>query len=226
MPRPDAIAFDAVETLFSLGKLRPRMEWAGLQGHQLETWFAQMLRDAFALGALDIYKPFREIAEATLEVMMTAQGIKGREDRIEDILSGFTELDAEPDVLPAMQRLSRDSVPIAVLTNGSEKVTRALVDRAGLSDLVSHVISVDEVERWKPAPQVYHHAASRLGVAPERLALVAAHGWDVQGARSAGLITGYVARAGKPRSAIMAPADAEGETLMQVVDRLTGARGA
>lgn len=224
MSRPDAIAFDAVETLFSLEKLRPRLERAGLAGHQLETWFAQMLRDAFALGALDIYKPFREVAESTLEVMMTAQGIEDREARIEAILSGFTDLDAEPDVLPAMQRLTRDGVPVAVLTNGSEKVTRALIERNGLSDFVSEVISIDEVGRWKPAAEVYHHAASKLGVAPERLALVAAHGWDVQGARRAGLITGHVARGGKPRGAVMEPADVEGETLMQVVDRLTGAR--
>lgn len=53
MTRPDAIAFDAVETLFSLKSLRPRIELAGLAGHALETWFAQMLRDAFALCALD-----------------------------------------------------------------------------------------------------------------------------------------------------------------------------
>ena len=46
----------------------------------------------------------------------------------------------------------------------------------------------------------------------------------MQGARSAGLITGYVTRNGRPRSAVMAPADAEGETLIQVVDRLIGAR--
>lgn len=224
MTRPHAITFDAVETLFSLESLRPRIEAAGLPGHALETWFAQMLRDAFALCAIDIYKPFREIAEAALDAMMKAQGIEGRDTKIETILSGFTELDAEPDVLPTMQRLKRDGVPVAIVTNGSEKVTRALVARNGLSDFVGQVISVDEPGRWKPAAQVYHHAAARIDVAPERLALVAAHGWDVQGARSAGLITGYVARSGQPRSAVMAPADAEGETLIQVVDRLIGAR--
>ncbi|WP_341213517.1 haloacid dehalogenase type II [uncultured Limimaricola sp.] len=220
MPRPDAIAFDVVETLFSLERLRPRLTDAGLQAHQLETWFAQMLRDAFALGALNIYKPFREVAESTLDVMMEQQGIEGRAERIEAILSGFTELDAEPDVRPAMQALTQAGVPIAAVTNGSKKVTRALIERNGLSDLVAHVISVDEVGRWKPAAQVYHHAAARIGVASERLALVAAHGWDVQGARSAGLITGYVARNGQPRGAVMAPADVEAATLTEVVDRL------
>ncbi|MFT6533053.1 MAG: 2-haloacid dehalogenase [Limimaricola cinnabarinus] len=223
MPRPDAIAFDAVETLFSLEKLRPRMEQAGLESYQLESWFAQMLRDAFALGALDIYRPFREVAEATLDGMMTAKGIGGRAERIEAILSGFTELDAEPDVKPAMQAVARAGVSIATLTNGSEKITRALIERNGLSELVSQVISVDEVGHWKPAARVYHHAAARIGVPPERLALVAAHGWDVQGARSAGLITGYVARKSKPRSAVMAEADVEAASLPEVVEGLLNA---
>lgn len=133
--------------------------------------------------------------------MMTAQGIEDRDAKTEAILSGFAELDAEPDVLPTMQRLRRDGVPVAIVTNGSEKVTRALVERNGLSDFVGQVISVDELGRWKPVAQVYHHAAARISVAPERLALVATHGWDVQGARSVGLINGHVVRKGQSQAA-------------------------
>jgi FMN phosphatase YigB (HAD superfamily) len=40
---------------------------------------------------------------------------------------------------------------------------------------------------YKPHPALYHHAASRLRLPLDRLALVAAHGWEVVGASSAGM---------------------------------------
>lgn len=47
---------------------------------------------------------------------------------------------------------------------------------------------------YKPAPAPYHHAAKRLGVDARDTVLVAAHGWDVVGARSAGLQAIWVDR--------------------------------
>jgi hypothetical protein len=49
--RPLAVAFDIIETVFSLGHLRSRLDAAGVPGQALEVWFAQTLRDAFALDA-------------------------------------------------------------------------------------------------------------------------------------------------------------------------------
>ncbi len=217
--RPEVVAFDVVETLFSLESLRPRLQRAGLAPHMLETWFAQMLRDAFALGGAGIYKPFREVAASALGGLIEAGG---RDAKIDEILAGFTELDAESDVTPAMLALAARDVPIVALTNGSADVTKTLIARAGLSDLVARVISVDEIGRWKPQPEVYLHCAAKMGVDPARLALVAAHGWDIQGARRAGLITGYVARDGKPYPAVMEAPDAQADSLDGVIAKLFG----
>lgn len=67
--RPHVVAFDVIETTFSLESMRPRLQAAGLPGHLLETWFAQLLRDAFALDASGVYKPFRDVAAARLECL-------------------------------------------------------------------------------------------------------------------------------------------------------------
>jgi 2-haloacid dehalogenase len=65
-----------------------------------------------------------------------------------------------------------------------------LLERAGVRGLVEHVVSVEAVRRWKPAPEPYRHATEVCEVPAERMALVAAHGWDVHGAGGAGLVTG------------------------------------
>ena len=68
-------------------------------------------------------------------------------------------------------------------------------------------MSVEEVEVYKPHPAVYKHAAERMGVEPKSLTLIAAHAWDVAGAKAAGLEAVWVDRLegewplpkGKPR---------------------------
>jgi FMN phosphatase YigB (HAD superfamily) len=80
-------------------------------------------------------------------------------------------------------------VPVAVLTNGSADNAGRLLRASGLAGLADPELSVEAVRAWKPAPAPYRHAARELGVAPERLMLVAAHPWDCAGA-TAGRVAG------------------------------------
>lgn len=205
MPRPKAIVFDVIETLFSLETLRDRLAAEGLPRTSLEAVFASILRDAFALDTCGIYQPFAEVAGAVLGTMGLDEEAQSR------VLAGFKELQAHDDVQPALERVRAVDLPAICLTNGNAEVTKTLLERNGLDGLVAQVISIDEIGRWKPAQAVYDHAAQTAGLAPKDLALVAAHGWDCQGAKSAGLSTAYVNRTG-PRSAVMIPADIEAST--------------
>ncbi|MFC6489333.1 haloacid dehalogenase type II [Nitratireductor sp. GCM10026969] len=212
------VAFDVIETLFSLEPLRSRLESAGLPGHLLETWFAQLLRDGFALSATGVYRPFRDVATAGLERLFDSETVDSAQ--IDRIISGFAELDAHPDAAPAIQLLHDAGLRIVTLTNGSASVTERLLERAGLRDRVERMISVDEVKRWKPHQEVYLHRASVVEVEPRHLALIAAHPWDIHGARRAGLMAGYVGRDGKPFPSIMDAPHVTGVTLVEVAEQL------
>lgn len=219
---PEVVAFDAIGTLFSLEALRPKLKSIGVAGNLLEAWLAMTLRDAFALDTTGIYRNFRDVATSALATLSAEPAEEVDHQRLEDVVGGFAELDAHADAAPAMQALRDADVRIVVLTNGSAKVTGGLLDRAGLSGLVERVVSIDEVERWKPAREVYSYCATTMGVHEQRLALVAAHGWDIQGGRRAGLITGFVSRDGWPFPRAMDPPDVVGSTLIEVVAGLRG----
>jgi 2-haloacid dehalogenase len=223
--RPVAVAFDVVETLFSLEPLGPRLAAAGLPESALGEWFARFLRDAFALDAAGVYRSFREVAAGTLEVMLNEHRCPATADAIDSVLQGFLELPPHPDVRPAFEQLREAGVRVATLTNGSAPVTARLLEQAGLSRFVERTISIDEVRRWKPSGPVYRHAAAVLGVEPERLALVAAHAWDVLGAGRAGLLTGWVARREVSFHPAMPPPTVVGRTLPEVVSGLLTLRG-
>ncbi len=213
MPAPKAIAFDVIETLFPLEPLRPRLARAGLSEADLEPFFASLLRDAFALDTVGIYKPFKEIAAATLGQM----GVTASDRQM--IFEGFGELRAHDDVRPAFELLRSRGIPVFCLTNGDPEVTERLLERNGLIDLVVRTISIDEIGVWKPRERVYTYAAGAAGVGPEQMALVACHAWDCQGAIAAGLQTGYVDR-GKPYSDAMQAPTVSGETLPGVIEAL------
>jgi HAD superfamily hydrolase (TIGR01509 family) len=61
---------------------------------------------------------------------------------------------------------NRGKVPMAVASGGSRVVVEKTLQMVGISDWFDEVVSSDEVENGKPAPDIFLEAASRLGVAP------------------------------------------------------------
>jgi 2-haloacid dehalogenase len=183
----------------------------------LELWFARLLRDAFALTAAGGYRPFPDLAAGALTTV-TRHALT--EEDVQRIVAGFRELDPHPDAEPAMRTARDAGLRVVTPTNGSAQNTSALLERAGLRHHVERVISVDEVRRWKPAPEPYRHAAVVCAVPAERMALVAAQSWDIHGARHAGLTTGWVSRLEGRYPAVYDPADVTGDDLVTVVDGL------
>ncbi|MCI0655904.1 MAG: haloacid dehalogenase type II, partial [Acidobacteria bacterium] len=216
--RPAVVAFDVVETLFSLETLGDRLKQAGLPAHALETWFARFLRDAFAVDAAGVYRGFRDVASGTLEVLLEDHRLE--RSAVDPILKGLSELKPHPDVRPGMEALRDAGIRMVALTNGGAENTRILFSKANLDGMIERVISIDEVRRWKPAREVYQHAAKVAGNPPEDLAMVATHPWDTQGAGRAGLTTGWLMRGAKTFPPFMDPPDVKGATLADVAREL------
>ncbi len=215
--RPRVIAFDVIETLFPLEPLRQRIIDAGQPGHVLELWFTRLLRDAFTLAASGGYRPFAELAACA---MAAATKFALPNDVVRGVVSGIAQLDPHPDVQPAMRMAAEAGFEIVTLTNGSGQTTTELLRRAGLDHFVHRVLSVDDVHRFKPAPEIYHYAARSCHVSPDRVALVAAHGWDIHGARQAGLTTGWVSRLEGRFPDVFDPPDVKANGLVGVIDTL------
>jgi 2-haloacid dehalogenase len=197
-----AVLFDVLGTLFSLEPLQRK-----LRAPALEAWFERLLHSATSLTLADGFEPFADLAESTLKTTIAKLGLKQDAKAILDVLN---QLPPDPDAAAAFGRLERANMLIGVLTNSGERQTRKLLEASGLVDRVAEIVSAEEVELYRPHPAVYRHAAERLGVEPKGVMLIAAHAWDVVGAKQAGLDAVWVDRLerewpfprGKPRSRI------------------------
>lgn len=212
--RPQVVAFDVNETVFSLDAVGAALDAQGAPDGTLQRWFTQVLSDGFAFTCAGDFVEFRSLAQRTLARMLDD------DDAATRVLEAFSELDAHPDVRPALERLADADVRVVTLTNGHADTTRHLLERADLQGLVAACHDVGEVGRWKPTAAPYEHCARRNGVEVGRLALVAVHSWDIHGARRAGLVTGYAARHEGAAVPGFEPAHVAGDDLPEVVEGL------
>ena len=148
----------------------------------------------------DTYEDFGTIGRRALDGVAGRRGRELTDEDREAILGTMGRLPPHPEVLAALTRLRSAGFPLATLTNSSEKVVWVQLEHAGLAGLFEEVLSVEEVRRFKPAPEPYLMAAERLGVAPSEMRMVAAHDWDVWGAMRAGCAAAFAARGGIPFS--------------------------
>ena len=86
---------------------------------------------------------------------------------------------------------------LVALTNSSDAAVAAQLANAKIADCFHRHMSVETVRRFKPHRSVYLWAAEQLRQDPGKTMLVAAHGWDVAGAKWAGLQTAFVERPGQ-----------------------------
>jgi 2-haloacid dehalogenase len=188
------ILLDSIETCLSLEPLRTNLFRLGLGDSHLELWFARALRDAFAREVVGAWVPFRRVLIESLDTLLISRGKPAQRVDVEATVDLFGELPPHADVRPALERAQARGLRVAVLTNGAEKSTRKAIDRAILLEYIERIISIDEVGHFKPAREVYLHAAQVLDVPPEQCVMVAAHGWDLRGALRAGMRAAFIQR--------------------------------
>jgi 2-haloacid dehalogenase len=187
--RPQVVAFDVNETLLDLAPVRAALVELGQPEHVLPTVFSRTLVIGFATAATGGWCRFRDAFE---DALGQTTGLPA-DDRSR-VADAFGELSPHPDVEPALRMLTEAGVRAVTLSHGAPGIAEAGLSRGGVLALVERTLTSESIRAWKPAREVYLWAAGSCGVPPERLALVAAHGWDVQGAQRAGLTGAWFPR--------------------------------
>ncbi|MEW2622079.1 HAD family hydrolase [Streptomyces sp. NPDC048106] len=115
------------------------------------------------------------------------------------------ELKPVPGVAEVLGKLAADGVPYCVASSGSHERIRVGHRTTGLDRWFQEerIFSSQDVGKGKPAPDLFLYAAERMGVAPERCAVVEDSPLGVQAAVAAGM-------------------DVYGFTAMTPAERLTG----
>jgi beta-phosphoglucomutase-like phosphatase (HAD superfamily) len=135
------------------------------------------------------------------------------------IVRGVTERygrEGPPDIpgaVPAVRRIAATR-PVAIASSAHRDVIDAALEATGLGDVFDVVVSSDEVEHGKPAPDVYLAAAARLGADPAACLVVEDSYNGVRAAKAAGMTVVLVPNRSVP------PAPGTAELADVVLERL------
>ena len=198
-----AVTFDMYGTLLDLEatfapSFRDFLNAKGCRGEAgalVETWERDYLHESMVDTLVGGGRtPFERIRWVTLSQLFSKLKIEHTQDEIEAVL-GRAVPTLFPDVIESLGRLG-EKYTLAVLSNGD----LALLERAvGLLAIpVVRTISAEQAGYYKPHSEVYRHGAGQLDLHSNQILHVAAHGWDIRGAKAIGMLGAYINRHGIP----------------------------
>lgn len=150
---------------------------------RLQSQIANGERDWITMDAMH-----REVLDGLLPEL---GGEDAAEDEIVHLNHAWRRLKAWDDAVEGLNILKRNRI-IGALSNGNMSLLVGLSKHAGLP--WDCVLSTGMFGGYKPNPQVYLGAARLLDADPSDIMLAAAHAYDVDGARRAGMRTAYIFR--------------------------------
>jgi 2-haloacid dehalogenase len=157
-------------------------------------WRQHQLDSAFRRALMRRYANFDVVTRDALHFTARFLGITLSKEAEDELLAAYVELPAFADTLPGLTALGNEGHTLLAFSNGVEATLRRLLTHARLLPALSGVVSVDDVQTYKPAPAVYLHLVARGGAPLDRTWLVSSNAWDVLGAKSAGLRAAWVRR--------------------------------
>ena len=190
--KAELILFDVYETLLDMSEVRRRVNdlMDSRSGYTL--WFELFMQYCFVDNCTIQFNPFDSIARATMQMTGEYFNRKVSDNAITDVLEVMKQLPLQEGVQSGLSGLHDKGYRIAALTNSPGSI---VLDRMNRTELISYfekVLSAEHVQKYKPCIEVYEWAAKSLGISPENVLMVSAHGWDIAGASNAGMRTAYI----------------------------------
>jgi 2-haloacid dehalogenase len=219
------IAFDLYGTILSTDSivkdLAAHLNISKAKAQGVATrWRQYQLEYTWRITAMGTYKPFDKITRAALrhaaaEVLGAGGAGAGdvSDETAGELMAAYDALAVFPDVPAALKALQDRQggggppVEAVIFSNGTDRMLTTSVGSSpdlkpfvggdGTGGLFKKLVSVDEVRTYKPTAEAYSHLQAQADEDNDAVVwLVSANPFDVAGARSVGLRSAWIDRAG------------------------------
>ena len=194
-----AIAFDGL-ALFDPRPIFALAEqlFPGKGAPLVATWRARQFEYTWLRTIVGSYVDFLQITDEALSFAVEAEKVSLTTEHRRQLLAGFMDMKAWPDVVPVLKALKKKGVGLAPLTNFTLSMLEVAIRNSDLGGVFDHLLSTDLVKAYKPDPRSYQMALDAFGLRREQIAFVAFGGWDAAGAKTFGYPTIWINRLNTP----------------------------
>lgn len=159
-----------------------------------QTWRDKQLEYSFRRGLMQNYENFAVCTGNALDYTCMRYEVLLTKKQKNGLLGVYRTLPVFDDVKESLIHLQAADFRLYAFSNGSADAVEALLIRAGIRDLFLGIVSVDDLQTFKPNPGVYAYFLRRSGASGRTVWLISGNPFDVIGAISAGLKAVWVRR--------------------------------
>lgn len=192
-------AFDVYGTLINTQGLVPKIEsMIGERATRFSMrWREKQLEYAFRRGLMQSYQDFSVCTKEALEYTCLEMETALTQAQKDELIQAYGCLPAFDDVKPALAKLKAAGTQVYAFSNGTKAAVARLLEHAGIDDYFIDIVSVDELQTFKPNPSVYQLFLDKTGADKANTWLVSSNSFDLIGALSFGFNAAWVKRSDK-----------------------------
>jgi 2-haloacid dehalogenase len=190
------IVFDLYGTLYDVHSVARACEEAfpGKGAAISQLWRQKQLEYTWLRSLMERYVNFETVTDDALGFTCAALGLPLDEETAFALSDQYLRLEPHPETSEALHRLKDAGIPLAIISNGSHKSIAQVVNNSSMGWAFDELISVEDVQVFKPHPKVYELAERRMGHSREHILFVSANGWDASAASLFGFPVCWVNR--------------------------------
>lgn len=202
--KPRAVLFDAYGTLFDVYSVSLLAEqlFPGF-GDRLSVMWRDKQIDYTRLTSMsspngEHYRPFWDLTRAGLRYSALRLGLDLSAAAEERLMNQYLHLSSFPENRDVLVELKARNIPTGILSNGDPAMLGMAVKSAGFSELLTHVLSVHELRKFKTDPAAYALGPEAMNLPAQDILFVSSNCWDAIGATWFGYTTLWVNRSNLP----------------------------
>ncbi|WP_258239715.1 haloacid dehalogenase type II [Pseudidiomarina homiensis] len=218
------LAFDVYGTLIDThGVVRLLTTFLG-EAHApifSQRWRDKQLEYSFRQGLMRDYQGFKFCTTAALAYTAAeferkySLGLSNAQQTA--LIEHYSQLPAFNDVRESLLRLKNSGHRCYAFSNGSHEAVSELLKNAKIFDLFDDIVSCEEVQSYKPNPDVYHHFTKKTSAEGKGTWLISSNSFDIIGAAAVGWNTAWLQRTD---DALFDPWDIEPTQIIASLDKL------
>ena len=196
---PKVLAFDVYGTLIDThGVVIKLREFVGDEAEEFSrAWREKQLEYSFRRGLMRSYETFGVCTSQALDYTDAWLDTGLATDQKAALLAGYLSLPVFDDAKESLAGLKSDGHSLYAFSNGVADAVETLLTTAGIRGLFDGVVSTDDLQTFKPNPDVYEHLLKTTGASAGDAWLISSNPFDVIGAVSYGLRSAWVQRSAK-----------------------------
>lgn len=196
MKNIQAIVFDLYGTLYDVHSVIHVCEEV-FPGHGeaiSRLWRQKQLEYTWLRSLMGSYVSFEKVTEDALRFTCAQLGLPLDDKTHRRVSDAYLCINPYRDTPEALRRLKAAGIPLGIISNGSHRSIDQVVTNSEMKWAFDELISVEELQVFKPHNRVYSLAENRMGHPRENILFISSNAWDASAASHFGFPVCWINR--------------------------------